>query len=159
MQTANRKMHSNSFAARLTAVQRAELFDVLHAGLSYTAAAGKIHDWIAANVAAGLDVAQAGRRIPRTKDTTISKWYHGQVAQRRHEGMKATEIAALDRVDLAREKLEFEREKLAYQQRRDRVVDEAHALLKAAKRMEPARFQRMVDLALEEIQKMKRGEA
>lgn len=158
MQPAHRKMHSNSFAARLTQEQRDELFDALHGGLSYKAAAGKIEGWIADNVADGLDLAQADRRITRTKDTTISRWYHGQVSQQWSRGLKATEIAALERVQLTRAKLQLEHDKLAYLKLRDNVVNHAHALLKDAKRMDPARFQYMVNLALEEIEKMKRGE-
>lgn len=166
MKTVMRKPQSNSFAARLTAAQREELFDALAAGLGYRAAAVKISDWISANDAAGLNGDQPGREIPPPSAATLSKWYRGRAAQRRYEpagvgrrqGLKTAEIVALEKLELARAKFEFERENEAYQRSRDQLLEDARVLLERATRDKSAELKLQIKLALEEIEKMKRGE-
>lgn len=105
------------------------------------------------------DAAQA--RWARTRDTDPTEARHALEQARAAavmEGLRPTEIAAFERTELAREKLELEREKVAYQRRRDAVVEEARVLLQRATRDRGADLDQQVELILEEIEKMKRGE-
>lgn len=157
---------SNSFAARLTAAQREELFAALANGLSYTASAVKIRDWITVNAAAGLNEVQPGGEVPLAKVSTISRWYRGMAAQRRYEpagvgrrqGLKTAEIVALEKIELAREKFELEREKVAYERGRDRLLEKARLLVERMQRDREVNLDDQVALILEEIERMKRGE-
>lgn len=78
------------------------------------------------------------------------------------EGLRVSDIASLEKNEIAREKLALEREKLAdnlRHQRRDLLIERARLLLERARGGEESEdLQEQIDLALEEIQKMKRGE-
>lgn len=78
------------------------------------------------------------------------------------EGLRVSDIATLEKNEIAREKLALEREKLerdVRHQRRELVIDRARVLLERARGGEKgADLQHQIDLALEEIRKMKYGE-
>lgn len=74
------------------------------------------------------------------------------------EGLGASDIASLERNELARERLAFEREKHADQLRRDAVLLQAQAYLDQANKNAGPNLKLQIKLALEEIEKMKRGE-
>lgn len=149
----SKKIRSNSFAARLTAAQRDELFEALAGGLAFRAAGEKIRDWIKANDEAGLNGEGPHSELALADHSMVCRWYQGVRAERRYEeakeiatvveaqdqgdlaeqgqralvharwlaalqGLKVTEIVALERSEVARERLELERAKLADRQRR-----------------------------------------
>lgn len=78
------------------------------------------------------------------------------------EGLRVSEIAVLEKNEIARQKLALEREKVAgstRDQRRELVLDRARLLLERARGGEESEdLQHQIDLALEEIRKMKYGE-
>lgn len=73
------------------------------------------------------------------------------------EGLAVSDIASLERNELARERLAFDREKHADQQRRDAVLEQAQKLLDQAKGNAGENLQFQIDLALAEIHHMKHG--
>lgn len=186
----HRRIYSNSFAARLTASQRDELYEALSAGLKYDDGAAMVRDWIQANDAARPPGTPPGRPMALSNGSSIGKWFHAATAARRYEqarraaltarardpddgktpsrsaldqaryvalleGLKPRDIAAFERNELAREKLALEREKFAHQA----LLKQAEALLRRTQEGDDGEdLQDQIDLALEEIQKMKRGE-
>lgn len=149
----SRKIRSNSFAARLTAAQRDELFEALAGGLAFRAAGEKIRDWIKANDEAGLNGDGPHPDLALADHSMVCRWYRGVRAERRYaeareiatvveqqdpgdlaeqaqralvharwlatlQELKVTEVVALERSQVARERLELERAKLADRQRR-----------------------------------------
>jgi len=78
------------------------------------------------------------------------------------EGIGVAEIAALERNALAREKFAFEQRKfdlLGRERRCQAVLTQAQALVAEVREQgRGERFQQLIDIALEEIEKMKRGE-
>lgn len=192
-----RKLHSNSFAARLTAGQRDELFAALAGGLSYTDAVGKVHEWLKANAAADLNGGRRRREIKPPCRSSIGGWYQATAVQQRYEvakqvalaaqahcpadydeqarralgqakflatleGLRVSDIATLERNEIAREKLALEREKLdlnAHKQYCEDLFNRSLALVRRAEGGEKSGDLRLqIKLALEEIEKMKRGE-
>jgi hypothetical protein len=180
------KLRKDSFAARLSAAQRDELFALLAGGLGLADAAKQVHAWTKA---------EWGGRAPSTQ--AISAWFQATTVERRYaaakevalvaqancpadydeaarrqlgqarflatlEGLSAMDIAFLEKNEIARQKLELEKEKLARDtrlQRRDLALDRARLLLERARGGEKSEdLQQQIDLALEEIQKMKNGE-
>jgi len=142
----SKTIRSNSFAARLTAEQRDELYDLLDGGLSYREAGEKVRAWIKANDEAGLNSKRAAREFRLTDATTIRRWYKGTTVQRRFavaqeaavvalaycpetfksqtwraldqarylasfENLSVSDIAKLERNEILRQKLAFQREK------------------------------------------------
>lgn len=197
MKFLKKKIYSNSFAARLTAAQRDELFDALAGGLGLRAASERVRDWMSANAEAGLIDERAEGEMKVTQGAVISRWYRRVVAERRYErarelagvglaeapedyddqttralgharylatleGIGVSEIAALERNALAREKFAFEQRKfdIAGRERRcQAVLTQAQALVAEVREQgRGERFQQLIDIALEEIEKMKRGE-
>ncbi|MBS0632022.1 MAG: hypothetical protein JSS11_08925 [Verrucomicrobia bacterium] len=194
----NRKIRSNSFAARLTPAQRDELFTALAGGLAYREAGEKIRLWVKENVAAGLVRSRGTREYKLSEPMPIARWYHATAAERRYEvakeaalvaqahcpadydeqarralgqakflatleGLRISDIAILEKNDIAREKLALEREKLEMNKREKRceeLREESRGFLQRARAGEKGgNLQHMIDLALEEIEKMQRGEA
>jgi len=175
------KLRSDSFAARLTAAQREDLFALLAGGKSLAEAARWVRD--------------AGARAPSQQ--ALSAWYAGARIERRYSAAKESalvaqancpadyteaarralgqarflatledlapkEIAVLEKNDLTREKIELDRQKLAQDQRvtrRDLALDRAKLLLERAKGGERSEdLQQQIDMALEEIERLKTGE-
>lgn len=89
-----KKIYSNSFASRLTAEQRDELFAALKDGLSYSEAAAKIRHWMKTNDEAGLNGARPGREIQLTQATTIAKWYHTTAIEHRYAAAQEVDRVA-----------------------------------------------------------------
>lgn len=76
------------------------------------------------------------------------------------EGLSVADIVMLERSELARDKLALEREKLAYQQRRDLVAEKTRLLLARTRGGEKgAELQRQIDLVLAEIERIQAGDA
>lgn len=149
----SKKIRSNSFAARLTAAQRDELFEALAEGLALGAAAEKVRDWIKANDEAGLNGPGPQPELALADHSVVGRWYRGVRAERRyaeareraavaeeqdmgdialegrralmharwlatHDDLTVTQIVALERSQVLRERLELDRAKLAERQRR-----------------------------------------
>lgn len=175
------KLRSDSFAARLTAAQREDLFALLAGGKSLAEAAR----WVRA----------AGAKQPSQQ--ALSAWFAGARVERRYaaakeaalvaqancpadyteaarralgqarflatlEALTPKEVAILEHNELAREKLDLDRLKLAQDQRvtrRDLALDRARILLERVRGGEKgAGLQSQIDLALAEIQRLKTGE-
>ncbi|MBS0633628.1 MAG: hypothetical protein JSS11_17095 [Verrucomicrobia bacterium] len=180
------RTYSHSFAARLTEAQLEQLFNAMSNGIKYADAATMARGWMKANAEAMPPGTPAGRMPAIPGGSAVGKWFKNQQAARRYlrkrdaararaacttetrhaleqaraaallEGLKPTEIAAFERTELAREKLALEREKFASQA----LLKQAQSLLDRAKAGEKGpTLKRMIDLALEEIEKMQRGEA
>lgn len=182
------RTYSHSFAARLTEAQLDQLFNAMANGIKYADAADMARGWMKANAAAMPPGTPAGRMPAIPGGSAVGKWFKNQQAARRYlrnrdaararaagttetrhaleqaraaavmEGLKPTEIAAFERNELTREKLQLEREKLAYQRGRDAVIEEARVLLERATHDKSAELKQQIKLALEEIERMKRGE-
>lgn len=181
----NPKLRSDSFAARLSAAQREELFMLLAGGGSLAEAAAKVGEWTKAE----------GWRKPSTQ--AISAWFAGARVERRHlaakeamlvaqancpadydeqarralgqakylavlEDLSPMDLAFLEKNQIAREKLELEKQRLALDvrlTRRDLALDRARLLLERARGGEKSvDLQKQIDLALEEIHRIKHGE-
>ena len=175
------KLRSDSFAARLTAAQREELFALLAGGKSLAEGA----QWV------------RGKGAKQPSQQALSAWYAGARIERRYaaakesalvaqancpadyteaarralgqarflatlEALSPKEIAVLEHNELTREKLELDRQRLAQDSRvarRDLALDRAKLLLERVRGGETgAGLQSQIDLALEEIQRLKTGE-
>jgi hypothetical protein len=77
------KLRSDSFAARLTASQRDDLFIALAGGLGLPEAASKVAEWTKA---------EWGGRRPSTQ--AISAWYQGAKVERRFAAAKESALIA-----------------------------------------------------------------
>lgn len=175
------KLRSDSFAARLTAAQREELFALLAGGKSLAEGA----QWVRGKGAKppsqqALSAWFAGARIERrfvaAKEAALvaqancpadySEGARRALGQARFlatlEDLTPKEIAVLEKNDLTREKIELDRQKLAQDQRvarRDLALDRAKLLLERAKGGERSEdLQQQIDMALEEIERLKTGE-
>ncbi|MBS0631194.1 MAG: hypothetical protein JSS11_04715 [Verrucomicrobia bacterium] len=91
------KTRSNSFAARLTAAQREELFTALGDGLSYKDAALRIQEWYQANAAAGHPGFRTGSALKAPCPTCICAWYRAALTKQRYAVAK--EVAAASQAD------------------------------------------------------------
>lgn len=181
-------IRSNSFAARLTAEQRDELFELLAEGLSYREGAEKVRDWIMANDEAGLNGTQPARELRLTEATTIRRWYHATSVERRyalaretfmasqahhpenyktqtwaaldqarylavHENLRVTDIAMLERNELNRQKLAFQREKYDIES----MFEHIYELQRLAKEGDTGPdHQRLVDNAIEHLERLRK---
>lgn len=175
------KLRADSFAARLTAAQRDELFAALAGGEALRAAAQRVQQW-------------TGRR-PSTQ--ALSAWQVGEGRRRRHlaareamlvsmancppdmdaqtrralghakylaalEALAPREVAALLKADLDERRLELDRQKLAQDTRAARLLlrlDKDRLLFERLKGGEKgADLQEQIALALAEIEHLKHGE-
>lgn len=77
------------------------------------------------------------------------------------EGLRPSDIALLEKIEIARDKLALDREKLtryAYHQRVDSLIARANLLLARSRRGEESpELQREITLVLEEIDRLKQG--
>lgn len=179
-----RKLYSTSFAARLTAPERDELFRRLSGDLTCAAAAKLIHEWSRPRLAK-----------PPTR-WTVSKWYHREKLERDvlairtasilHEnataeeldtaarralgqalfesinrGLEPTEIAAYARLHVAKDKLVLDSERFKIDQRLARAsiaLDRARLLLERVRGGESTPdLKHQIDLALQVIHEIKHG--
>ena len=180
------KLRADSFAARLTPAQREELFVSLAGGMSLVDAARKVHEWTKAEwggkppstkaISAWFTGQRLERRYLAAKEAAIVAQancpadYDVQarraLGQARFlatlEDLAPKEIAALEKADLDRQRLELDRVKVANDNRvarRDLALARAKLLLERVKGGERSEdLQSQIDLALEEIEKMKRGD-
>lgn len=130
------KLRADSFAARLTPAQRDELFVALAGGLSLVDAAKRVHEWTRAEWGGKPPSTQAisawgqGERVRRTllaaREAALVAEANAPAdcdAQARralgqakfmavYQDLAPREIAALEKNDIARQKLELERAKL-----------------------------------------------
>lgn len=88
------KLRSDSFSARLTAVQREELFTALGDGLSTRAASLKVYEWYRQNAAAGHPGFRAGAEIKAPSISCISLWYRTTLVRQRHAEARAVATVA-----------------------------------------------------------------
>ena len=180
------KLRSDSFAARLTPAQRDELFIALAGGLGLPEAAAKVCDWTRAEWGGRKPSTQAisawfigttrERRFLAAKESALvaqancpadyDEQARKALGQARFlatlEELSPTDIAALDKNELIRQKLDLDRQKLAMDvrvTRRNLALDRNRLLLERARGGESgAGLQQEIDLALDEINRLKRGE-
>lgn len=180
------KLRSDSFAARLTPAQRDELFTMLAGGKGLAAAAAQVHEWTKKEwggkppstqaISSWFAGATVERRMSAAKEAalvaqaTAPADYDEQarraLGQARFmavlQGLEPMDIALLERNEIAREKLALEKRKLDVDRRvmrRDLALDRAKLLLERARGGEKGEdLQQQIDLALDEIEKMKHGE-
>ena len=180
------KLRSDSFAARLSPAQRDELFVLLAGGLSLVDAAKQVHAWTKAEwggkppstqaISAWFQGAKVERRFSAAKESALvaqancpadyDEQARRALGQAKFlavlEDLSPMDLAFLEKNEIAREKLKLEREKLERDtrlQRRDLALDRARLLLERARGGEKSEdLQQQIDLALEEIQRMKNGE-
>ena len=180
------KLRKDSFAARLSAAQKDELFALLAGGKGLDEAAAQVHEWTKE---------EWGGRPPSTQ--AISAWFAGARVERRFaaakeaalitqancpedfdeqarralgqakfltvlEELSPKEVAALEKNELTRQKLELDKRKLDQDRRVDRLslaLDRNRILLERARGGEKSEdLQQQIDLALDEIEKLKKGE-
>ena len=180
------KLRSDSFAARLTPAQRDELFQLLASGKSLAQAAAQVHEWTKKEwggrppstqaISAWFAGARVERRMAAAKEAALvaqasAPADYDEQARRALgqakfmatlEGLDAMEIALLERNEIARQKLELDKRKLDMDRRlarRDLALDRAKLLLERARGGDRGEdLQQQIDLALDEIEKMKHGE-
>ena len=175
------KLRSDSFASGLTPAQRDELFALLVGGKSHEAAA----DWVKERgrkrpspqaVSAWYAGAKVERRYSCAKEAGLvaeancppdyDEQARRALGQARFlatlESLSPGDIAKLEKNELTREKLELDRQRIAQDSRvarRDLALDRAKLLLERVRGGETgAGLQSQIDLALEEIQRLKTGE-
>lgn len=175
------KLRADSFAARLSPAQRDELFVALCGGLAHDAAAARVHGWtktrpstqavsawyrgeerrrrhLAANEAMLVSMANC----PADYDAKARQALGHARYLATLEDLAPRDVAALLKADLDAQRLELDKQKLALDNRvtrlslrieRDRLIFER---LKGGEKS--ADLQQQIDLALDEIEKMKHGE-
>ena len=180
------KLRSDSFAARLTPAQRDELFIALAGGLGLPEAAAKVCEWTRAEwggrrpstqaISAWFIGATRERRFLAAKESALvaqancpadyDEQARKALGQAKFlatlEDLSALDIAFLEKNEIARAKLDLDRQKLALDVRitrrnlaldRDRIIFER---IRGGERGEG--LQKEIDLALDEINRLKRGE-
>lgn len=180
------KLRADSFAARLSPAQRDELFALLAGGKSLAEAAAQAHAWTKAEwggkapstqaVSAWFAGERVARRLHIAREVAIQTEancpadYDEQtrraLGQAKFlamlEELSPKEVAIFDRNELLRQKVELDKQKLAQDARvarRDLALERARLLLTRVKGGEKGGdLQAQIDLALEEIERMKRGE-
>ena len=180
------KLRSDSFAARLTPAQRDELFEKLAGGMSLDEAAAMVGGWTKAEgwkkpsrqaISEWYTRTKVERRYIAAKESALVAQancpadYDDQarraLGQAKFlavlEDLEPKEVAALEKNEIAREKLALEKQRLALDTRVQRLsltLDRSRLLLERARGGEKSEdLQQQIDLALEEIEKMKHGEA
>lgn len=175
------KLRKDSFAARLSAAQKDELFAALAGGQGHGEAATQVRAW-------------TGRK---PSDSAVSSWFHAEVADRRlavcrevalvteancpadydaqtrralgqakylamREELAPRDVAAFEKNELTRQKLELDQQRLAQDQRlarRDLRLDRDQLIFERLRGGEKSEdLQQQINLALEEIEKMKKGD-
>ena len=180
------KLRKDSFAARLSPAQRDQLFTALAGGLGLDDAAKMVYEWTRAEwggkppstqaVSAWFTAAKVERRYSAAKEVALVAQancpadYDAQariaLGQARFlatlEDLEPRDIAALEKIEIDREKLAIEKQKLAQDLRVQRLslaLDRAKLLLERTRGGETGEdLQQQIDLALEEIERMKIGE-
>ena len=178
---AARKLRKDSFAARLSDAQKDELFGALAGGLGYSEAAAKVRTWTGRTassqaISTWFQGAKVERRFAAAKESALvaqancpadyDEQARRALGQAKFlavlEDLSAMDIAFLEKNELAREKLALEKQKLAQDQRltrRDLALDRAKLLLERARGGEKGEdLQKQIDLALDEIERMKKGD-
>lgn len=180
------KLRSDSFAARLSDEQKDELFVDLAGGKSLRDAARQVHEWTKAEWGGrppstqAISAWQASELVRRrmlaaresalvaqaTAPADLDEQARKAIGQAKFmtvlQGIKPADIAMFERNDLARTKLELDKKKLEQDgrvQKRDLALAQAKLLLERARGGERSEdLQQQIDLALDEIERMKRGE-
>jgi len=180
------KLRSDSFAARLTPAQRDELFVSLAGGMSLADAAKKVHEWTKAEWGGKPPSTKAisawfvGERLERRYAAAAESSIVAQAncpadydAKARQAVGQAKYLATLEELEprdvVAFLKLELDERKVALDevktkndtrvQRRDLALARAKLLLERVKGGERSEdLQSQINLALEEIERMKHGE-
>ncbi len=179
------KLRSDSFAARLTPAQRDELFVALAGGLSLTEAASKVGEWTKSEgwrkpstqaISAWFQGAKVERRFMAAKEAALvteancpadyDEKARRALGQAKFlavlEDLSPMDLAFLERNDIAKQKLDLDRQKLAQDvrvTRRDLALDRARILLERSRGGERGEgLQKEIDLALDEINRLKHGE-
>ncbi len=179
------KLRSDSFAARLTPPQRDELFTALAAGKSLADAAVMIGDWTKAEgwrkpsqqaISAWFQGAKVERRFAAAKEAALvaqancpadyDEQARRALGQAKFlatlEDLSPMDLAFLEKNQIAREKLDLEKRRLDLDvriTRRNLALDRARILLERTRGGERGEgLQKEIDLALQEIDKLKRGE-
>lgn len=186
MNRENNKLRKDSFAARLSGPQKDELFEKLAGGMGLADAAQLAHAWTKAEWGGKPPSTQAvsdwfaGEKVERRMSAARAAALVAQASApadiddqaRRALGqakfmamlqeMTPMDIALLEKNEIARQKLELDRQKLAQDNRVSRLsltLERAKLLLQRSRGGETGEdLQSQIDLALEEIEKMKRGE-
>jgi hypothetical protein len=182
----SQKLRSDSFAARLSRPQKDELFEFLAEGGSYKEAAGMVHDWTKAEwggkppsttaIGDWFTGAKVERKFSAAKEAAlvaeanspedVDEKTRRAFGQARFmmvlQEMSPMDFALLEKNEIARQKLELDRIKVANDRRvsrRDLVIERMKNLLQRAKGGEKSQdLQSQIDLALDEIEKMKHGD-
>lgn len=178
------KLRSDSFSAKLTAEQRDDIFAALAGGMSIGESSDRIKQ-ITGRKPAGSAVsvwltretvrrrydlsivaaAQASASCPKDADVQARRAVAMAKFAAVHsaEGLTPEQVAQLERNEISRLRLELDRERHATDQRvarRDITLDRARLLLERSRGGETgADLQAQIDLALDEIQRLKTGEA
>ena len=180
------KLRSDSFAARLTPAQRDELFIALAGGLGLPEAAAKVCEWTRAEwggrkpstqaISAWFQGAKVERRFLAAKEAALVAQancpadYDAQartaLGQAKFlamlEDLTPSDVANFEKNALIQQKIDLDRQKLAMDvrvTRRNLALDRNRLLLERARGGESgAGLQKEIDLALDEINRLKRGE-
>lgn len=180
------KLRKDSFAARLSPAQRDELFTKLAGGMGLEEAAAQVHAWTKAEwggkppsgqaISAWFAGARVERRHAAAKEAMLvgmancpadmDEQTRKALGQAKYlavlEDLSPMDLALLEKNDIAWARLDLERKKLANDQRvtrRDLALDRAKILLERARGGEKSEdLQQQIDLALEEIHRLKHGE-
>jgi len=182
----SQKLRSDSFAARLSRPQKDELFTFLAEGGSLKEAAGMVHDWTKAEwggkppstqaISDWFIGARVERRLSAAKEAALvyqancpadyDEQTRRAIGQAKFAMMlgdlSPMDFALLEKNQIAREKLDLDRVKVGNDkrvQRRDMALERAKLLLTRAKGGEKSQdLQEQINLALEEIERMKHGD-
>lgn len=176
------KLRADSFAARLTTAQKEQLFADLVGGGAVKAAARQVKDWTGKQpseqaVSAWLRGAVVERKHSAAREAMLVAQancpadFDAQarlaLGQAKYlavlDDLEPRDVAAFEKNALLERKLALDEQKLAQDQRlarRDLALDRARLLLERARGGESGEeLQQQIDLALEEIQRLKHGEA
>lgn len=181
-----KKLRKDSFAARLTPAQRDELFLFLAGGGGLADAARKVHEWTRAEWGGKAPSTQAvsawfaGARVERRHAAARESMYVGMancpadmdqqtrlaIGQATYlatlEDLEPRDVVAFAKLELDKSKLELDRIKVSNDSRvarRDLVIERMRSILERARGGEKStNLQEQIDLALEEINKLKHGE-
>lgn len=179
------KLRSDSFAARLTPAQRDELFSTLAVGKSLAEAVSMVGEWTKAEgwrkpsqqaLSAWFQGAKIERRYLAAKEAALvtqancpadyDEQARRALGQAKFlavlEDLSPMDLAFLEKNQIAREKLELEKRRLDLDvriTRRNLALDRTRILLERARGGERGEgLQKEIDLALDEINRLKRGE-
>ena len=186
MNERKQKLRKDSFAARLTRPQKDELFSFLAEGGGLKEAAEMVHAWtkaewggkppsttavsdwfIAARIERKFEVAKlSGEVAEANAPANVDEKTRRAIGQAKFTmvlgDLSPMDFAFLEKNEIAKRKVELEEKKHAEDKRvekRDMLLVRAKILLERARGGEKGGdLQEQIDLALEEIHKMKHGE-